>query len=297
MTLQQGQSKLWLRGLFIILSLCVGNAALAQSNNASTALRLYVIDGGILESNPANYQLSDDEVQTSQLSIAAYLIEHPDGILLWDTVGIADAERIPNGTGVQQTIIRPDGAERTVTLAPSLTDQLAAIGYAADDITHLAFSHLHWDHTANANMFTEATWLVRHEERDLMFSDSPGGSARPVMYAELKNSETLLIKDNEHDVFGDGTVILQAAPGHSTGHQVLFVDLPNTGPVVLSGDLYHYPEERTLNRLPTFEMDQAQTQQSRLKVDAFLERTGAELWIGHDLFAHQAQRKAPAYYD
>jgi len=146
-------------------------------------------------------------------------------------------------------------------------------------------------------MFTEATWLVRHEERDLMFSDSPGGSARPLMYAELKNSETLLIKDNEHDVFGDGTVILKAAPGHSTGHQVLFVDLPNTGPVVLSGDLYHYPEERTLNRLPTFEMDQAQTQQSRLEVDAFLERTGAELWIGHDLFAHQAQRKAPAYYD
>lgn len=293
MTLLHKKPNGWLLGLFIVL----GISACSNMPQNSTALRLYVIDGGILESNPANYQLADDEVQTSQLSIAAYLIEHPDGILLWDTVGIADAERIPNGTGIQQTIIRPDGAERTVTLAPSLTDQLAAIGYAADDITHLAFSHLHWDHTANANMFTEATWLVRHDERDLMFSDNPGGSARPLMYAALKNSETLLINDNEHDVFGDGRVILKAAPGHSSGHQVLFVDLPNTGPVVLSGDLYHYPEERTLDRLPTFEMDQAQTQQSRIEVERFLQRTGAELWIGHDLFAHQAQRKAPEYYD
>ena len=294
MALQQQKLKALVLGLFITLGALSGCSYLAQD---SEQIKLYVIDGGVLESNPANYQLRDDEVQTTQLSIAAYLIEHPDGVFLWDTLGIADAERIPNGTGIQQTIIRPDGQERPVTLAASLTDQLASIGYDPDEITHLSFSHLHWDHTANANMFTEATWLVRPEERALMFSDSPGGSARPLLYNQLENSETILVNDNEYDVFGDGKVVLKAAPGHSTGHQVLYVNLSNTGPIVLSGDLYHYPEERSLNRLPTFEMDQDQTRRSRVEVDNFMQRTGAELWIGHDLLAHQAQRKAPEYYD
>lgn len=279
-------------------SLSAGFAVCAQPHRpAPGTLRLYVIDGGVLESDPAGYQLADDEVRSKELSIAAFVIEHPQGVLLFDSLGIADSERLPDGTGQRQTIVRPDGKERHVTLAPSLHEQLAAIGYAPEDITHVAFSHLHWDHTANANLFAGATWLVRPEERELMFSDEPGGSARPALYAALENSETILVESDEYDVFGDGKVVLKAAPGHSPGHQVLFVDLPNTGPIVLSGDLYHYPEERTLNRLPVAEMDQAETARSRRRIEEFLERTGAELWIGHDLIHFRQLRYSPAYYD
>lgn len=52
--------------------------------------------------------------------------------------------------------------------------------------------------------------------------------------------------DGDHDVFGDGGVRLILTPGHTPGHQVPFVQLPKTGPVILSGDLYHFPEELTL---------------------------------------------------
>jgi glyoxylase-like metal-dependent hydrolase (beta-lactamase superfamily II) len=107
----------------------------------------------------------------------------------------------------------------------------------------------------------------------------------------------VIITDEEHDVFGDGTVIIKNAPGHTQGHQVLYVKLANTGGVVLSGDLYHYPQERTLNRLPTFEFSEAQTQTSREEVEEFLTRTGAALWIQHELAAHRKLRKAPEYYD
>ena len=58
-------------------------------------------------------------------------------------------------------------------------------------------------------------------------------------------------------------MVIKLAPGHTPGHQVLYVRLPRTGPVVLSGDLYHYPEERRLGRIPTFEADQAQTRGAR----------------------------------
>ena len=49
------------------------------------------------------------------------------------------------------------------------------------------------------------------------------------------------------------TVIIKWVPGHTQGHQMLYLKPARTGGVLLSGDLYHYPEERTLNRVPTFD--------------------------------------------
>jgi hypothetical protein len=77
----------------------------------------------------------------------------------------------------------------------------------------------------------------------------------------------------------------------------LYVKLARTGGVVLTGDLYHYPEERSLNRLPTFEVDERATAESRKELEAFLSRTGAALWIQHDLVGHRQLKKAPEYYD
>jgi len=280
--------------LILSLYFCV-NHVFGQTSDSE--IRLYILDGGILESDPSRYELSDEEVGSRELSISAYLIEHPQGILLFDSLGIADSERIPNGTGQLQTIVRPDTQLRHVTLGESLQNQLQSIGYTPDDVTHLSFSHLHWDHTANGNLFADAIWLVRPEERSLMFSDNPGGSARPGMYDQLIESDAQLIQTEEYDVFGDGKVILKAAPGHSPGHQVLFVRLENTGPIVLSGDLYHYREERSRGRLPLGDMDREQTRQSRIEVESFLQRQGAELWIQHDLISHRERNWAPAYYD
>ncbi|MGH9783130.1 MAG: hypothetical protein ACRD88_03005 [Terriglobia bacterium] len=81
------------------------------------------------------------------------------------------------------------------------------------------------------------------------------------------------------------------------GHLVLYVKLAKTGGVVLSGDLYHYPEERTLNRMPAIEFNVEQTRASRVVLDAFLERTGAQLWIQHDFAANAKLKKAPDYYE
>jgi glyoxylase-like metal-dependent hydrolase (beta-lactamase superfamily II) len=256
-----------------------------------------VLDGGVLASDPTRYRLTVEEVDETPLSIASYLIVHPRGVLLWDAGAVPDEERIAGGIGVEQRLLRADGQERFVKLGPPLLDQLASAGYAPSDVTHLALSHLHWDHTADANAFAHATWLVRQIERDAMFGTEAPGAARPATYSALANSRTVIITDEEHDVFGDGTVIIKNAPGHTQGHQVLYVKLANTGGVVLSGDLYHYPQERTLNRLPTFEFSEAQTQTSREEVEEFLTRTGAALWIQHELAAHRKLRKAPEYYD
>jgi glyoxylase-like metal-dependent hydrolase (beta-lactamase superfamily II) len=129
-----------------------------------------------------------------------------------------------------------------------------------------------------------------------MFADTRPGTLRLSTYDALKASRTTIVTADEHDVFGDGTVILKAAAGHTPGHQVLFVKLAQTGGVVLSGDLYHYPQERTLDRLPTFEFNAAATRAARVALEAFLAKTRAQLWIQHDFRAHAALRKAPDFY-
>ncbi len=261
------------------------------------SVRLYILDGGTLESDPTRYRLTKEEVSATQLSVVAALIVHPKGTLMWDTGAIADDSWTPTGRPVARRLVLTNSQERRVTLRTTMKAQLAAIGYAPDNITYLALSHFHWDHTANANQFVKSTWLARKVERDAMLPDTVPDPPQPSTFADLKNGKTTLITTDDHDVFGDGTVMLKLAKGHTPGHQVLYVKLAKTGSVVLSGDLYHYPEERTLNRLPTFEFNVDQTRESRTAIEAFLKKTGAQLWIQHDFTAMAKIKKAPAFYE
>ncbi len=278
----------------------LATASHAQNNAASRAVqspRIYVLDGGVLASETARYRLTDADVDEVSLSVASYLIVHPRGVLLWDAGAVTDRERLPGGVGAEQRVLRRDGQERFVKLAAPLMAQIQSAGYSASDVTYLALSHYHWDHTADANAFAGATWLVTKVERDAMFSANPPGGTRPETFSALEKSRTTIIDDDEHDVFGDGSVVIKQAHGHTEGHSVLYVKLARTGGVLLSGDLYHYPAERTLGRLPTFEVSEADTTAARAEVERFLQRTGAQLWIQHDLPAHRKLKKAPEYYD
>ena len=259
----------------------------ASADQASAALRLYVFDCGYLRiADPGRFSLTMDEVSTLDLSVPCYLVEHPDGTLLWDA-GLSDS--LAEGSPHTQA----NGTVTTVTA--TLRAQLEALGYQPADITYLALSHLHYDHAGNANDFAASTWLVQRPEHEAAFGDVQGFFDR-ALYAELESSETMLL-DGDHDVFGDGTVVIKSAPGHTPGHQVLFVDLAETGPLVLSGDLYHFPENRTLRRVPTFNFDEAQTLASMDAVEDFLIESGARLWIEHDVAANALLDKSPAYYE
>ena len=271
----------------------------AQNRLGATpqSVRLYVLDGGTLESDPARYRLTPQDVSATQLSVTAFLIVHPKGTLMWDTGAIADDSWTPTGRAVQRRLVLSNSQERRVTLRNTIKAQLAAVGHSPADITYLALSHYHWDHTANANQFVRSTWLTRQVERDAMLPKQVPDPPQPSTFAELANAKTVTIAADDHDVFGDGTVVIKLAKGHTPGHQVLYVKLAKTGGVLLSGDLYHYPEERTLNRLPTFEFDTEQTRQSREAVEAFLKKSGAQLWIQHDFTAMAKRKKAPSFYD
>ena len=274
----------------------VGTYAVQQRPEPPKSPRLYVFDCGTLEGDPARFNLKREEMVTSDMSVSCYLVVHPNGALMWDTGAVPDIEVKSENQRTRHHIALTN-SERYVTLAKSLKRQLAEAGYAPADISHVALSHYHYDHTANTNAFASATWLVRQVERDAMFADKPPDMVQRATFNELKNSKTVIIKTDDYDVFGDGSVVIKWAPGHTPGHQTLFVKLAKTGPVLLSGDLYHYPEERTLDRVPTFDVDPGQTRRTRTAIDAFLKKSRAQLWIQHDFTANAALKKGPAFYD
>jgi glyoxylase-like metal-dependent hydrolase (beta-lactamase superfamily II) len=263
----------------------------AGSPASAQGLRLYVFDNGVLQGlDPSSFHFRKEEIAVADMACASYLIVHPKGTLLWDS-GVIPDSAIEAGQGEQKR-----GAT-TIKATKTLKSQLAEAGFAPKDITYFALSHDHFDHTANANEFAGSTWLVQQPERDSMFSDKPGPATVVAPYAALRNSKTQILHGEDYDVFGDGTVVIKAAYGHTPGHQVLYLKLPRTGPIVLAGDLYHYQEERGTDKVPTFEFSRDQSLASRASIEALIKRSGAQLWIEHDLANFTRQKKAPAYYD
>ncbi len=270
-------------GFALALSILPVSAA-----SAPPSVRLYVFDCGQLDIQDITpYQLKREEMATNLMSVPCFLIAHPNGNLMWDVGAVPDSA-IPNGgTGR----LRQYG-----TSNKKLETQLTETGYKPSDITYIAFSHFHWDHVGNANLFAGATWLTREIERQQMFSDPPSPRTEPANFSKLKDSITVSIT-GDYDIFGDGSVVIKASPGHSPGHQVLYVKLKNSGGVVLSGDLYHYPEERNLKRVPSTEFDGKQTAQSRAEIENFLTQSKAQLWIQHDFNGMAKVKKSPGFYD
>ena len=292
MTNYKRQSGWWVALPGILLAIALSTpSAMTQQRRAQPpkSVRLYVFDCGSLNiPDTSPYQLTKEELATNMMSVPCFLVAHTKGTMMWDTGAIPDSSFQSDGS---------PGTLRYATTRRTLTGQLAEVGYGPADITYLALSHFHWDHVGNSNLFASATWLVRKLERDVMFADPPSPRTEPANYSALRNSKTIFITNDEYDVFGDRTVVIKSAPGHSPGHQVLYLKLAKAGPILLSGDLYHYPEERKLNRLPTTEFNVEQTAASRAAIETFLKKTGARLWIQHDFTANAKLKKAPAYYE
>jgi glyoxylase-like metal-dependent hydrolase (beta-lactamase superfamily II) len=266
-------------------------ASAQQKPQPPQSLRLYVLDcGDITPANVDNYGLKVSEVVTTKMITPCFLIVHPRGTLMWDTGEIQDIA-FKDGVSPQKL--------NAYTVTRPLLPQLAAIGYTPANITYLALSHYHGDHVANAAQFAGSTWIVQKGDRDAILAPRAANSRvpDPKFFEGLANAKTIVLNGEDHDVFGDGTVVIKSSPGHTPGHQSLFLKLANTGNVLLSGDLYHYPEEITYKKVPNFDTDREQTAKSREKIEAFVKQQNAQLWIQHDYTSGSKRKIAPAYYD
>src|SRR5215472_10802509 len=271
------------------LALLLATTTLGAAPKAPSSLRLYIFDCGVIKGLGVDlFGFKAGEVPARDFFVPCYLVVHPKGTMMWDVGVISDSA------------FKADGAPATdgrSTVNKPLLPQLAAIGYTPADITYLGLSHYHSDHTANANAFAGSTWLVHKTERDFMFAEKPQGIIQISSFIQLKDAKTKILPETDYDVFGDGSAIIKYTPGHTPGHQVLLLNLKKTGPVLLAGDLYHYPEERFTDKTPTFEFNHEQSLASRTAIEAFLKQSKAKLWIEHDLATFNKLKKAPEFYE
>lgn len=249
--------------------------------------KLYVFDCGTVSLDSLDmFNIKENESSVRELFVPCYLIKHANGVLFWDgglPKSVADAEGPVPFEGGQMVYNR------------WIVDQLADMGITPADITHVAYSHLHFDHAGAANELAANTVIMQQTEWDAAFSKGRE-FVDTTLFDGLKQAKLTFI-EGDHDVFGDGSVRLIYAPGHTPGHQVLLVNLDKMGPLVLSGDLYHTQANRKLRRVPTFNYDAEQTLSSMDKIEKLLTETGATLWIEHDKALADALQKAPAHYD
>lgn len=253
-------------------------AACGQSGQQAEApaVQLYALDcGRITVSDSAMFADNGAlDGQARDLVDPCYLIRHPDGDLLWDTGlpgGWADA---PEGAVVRGVF--------SMRVPTRLADQLAQLEMAPADIEFVSLSHSHFDHIGNAGLFTGATWLLDADERAWMFREEARGEEEFALIAPIENAPTRALEgDGDTDVFGDGSVVIVQAPGHTPGHDVLLVRLPNAGPVLLTGDMWHMAESREQRLVPVFNTDRAQTIASMDKVETLATETGARLIRQH----------------
>ena len=215
-----------------------------------------------------------EEEGTVDLPITSWLIDHPDGLVLFDTgmhPGLQhDVERLGRSTSFLTVDYHP-GEE--------VSARLDGLGIRPADIDRVVISHLHFDHAGGCGQLPEARLVVNRAEweagQDQALID--GGVYHPIDYELGHEVEQV---DDGHDVFGDGRLICVATPGHTAGHQALRVEL-ESGPVVLTGDCIYFDRMLAEMRVPRFGFD-ADLQRESMRRLATMRDHGCRLLYGHD---------------
>ena len=254
------------------------------------AMRLYVFDCGRIDvSNMGVFDRGGAyEGMARSMVDSCYLVRHPQGDLMWDA-GIPDLV-----AGAPEGVV--DGVFK-ITVPKTLKGQLERIGVPPEAVEFFSISHSHFDHVGNANYFKNATFIVHEKEREFMFRPEARQDVDAFNgYSELEAARKATFADS-YDVFGDGKVIIVATPGHTPGHSVLLVTLEHSGPILLSGDLYHLAPARENRTIPTFNTDPAETLVSMDKFEQLARDAGARVIIQHEPADFDNLPRAPAYLD
>jgi N-acyl homoserine lactone hydrolase len=259
-------------------------------HNDRPQIRLYVLDTGLIECDEyAMFSPNAGPAEHRDMSVRSYLIVHPKGTLLWDT-GIDDRfAELPDG----QKIIDP-----IVFKVPrTLRSQLDEIGVGPADIDYLGLSHLHIDHLGNVALFPGATVLMQQAEHDAAYGpEAEALTLIPDTYAAL-DREKIRTVDGDHDLFGDGSVVLTSLPGHTPGHQGLLVDLLETGAILLATDITYSADDYEKAAVRESNVDLELSRRSIERAKEIERERGAQVWLHHDLEGQAEINEAPAFYE
>jgi glyoxylase-like metal-dependent hydrolase (beta-lactamase superfamily II) len=220
------------------------------------------------------------------IPVPSFLIRHERGTVLFDTGVDCKAHLDP----VARLGERIAGIF-TLRGAPNenVVDQLASLGLQPDDITHVINSHFHFDHCGCNALFPRARFIVQRAEMDL--ARAP---ASPYNRTLWDHALDYLLVDGEHDIFGDGELVLIPTYGHTAGHQSLRVRAAPGIDMVLTADACYSRAHLDREILPAgATWNQATMIDTYNRLRALQQRHGCHLVFGHDPEQWAGMRLAP----
>ncbi|AUN41850.1 N-acyl homoserine lactonase family protein [Tsukamurella tyrosinosolvens] len=233
----------------------------------------------------------DDPVVWGQCPTHAVLIEHPDGTVLWDTGVPRDWETRWAPTGFHDFFPVSEPTD-----GPGyLDDSLAALEISVDDIDIMLLSHLHFDHAANAKMFTNPKTRILAQADELAGVKEISGYSQG---AHIVSDYDGLAIDAVH---GDAEILPGVSvihtPGHTWGTMSLQVDLDNDGTKLFTSDAVYLGDSWGPPATgAAIVWDNVKWLESVEKLRGIAERTGAEVIFGHDAEQRPHLRMAPNGY-
>lgn len=253
-------------------------------------IRLYELATGAIELDRASMLADLAPGQPWTVPVPSFLVDHPRGRLLFDT-GVHCLARTDPATRL--------GPERIKRLAvrsqpgDDVVPQLARLGLNPDDVRYVANSHLHFDHCGGNEFFPRSTFLVQRAELEAARRPGflPGYSPSPLDFDHALDYRMI---DGEHDVFGDGTVVLLPTYGHTPGHQSLLVRAGKGARVVCAADACYTQENMDRDVLPDVLWDASVMRESLARLRRLRDRGGAVMFYGHDPAQWASTPRAPA---
>jgi glyoxylase-like metal-dependent hydrolase (beta-lactamase superfamily II) len=241
-----------------------------------------------------------------EVPISAYVLEHRDGLVLFDAgmdpaIG-SDPNYVSSAIGrfllhrIFRLHIGPDD---------TLQKKLEALGFAPADVRKAVISHLHFDHIGGIALVPQADLLVSddewrqlsgpHPERDWILREHielPGAKWRRIEFAPT-DDPLLAPFGGCYDVMGDGSMTLLPTPGHTPGSMSMLVRSEGLPPLLLVGDLTYDVNLLMKDQVPGVYTDKAQLKSSFAKVRGLKEQLpDLVILASHDPAAAGALRSA-----
>lgn len=291
----------------LLLAAFISFGQLAQSASAETpdGVKLYVFSSGALTIGKGVLQNFGPMEPPIQIPVGFFVIKHPKGNVLFDTGNNDKIIKDPSYWGPNFKALKP---VNTPDIAIDV--QLKKIGLSPDDIKYVVVSHMHLDHGGNVGKFPNSTLVIQRDEiYYAMWPDEPftgpfipGDAAvlRAPVGSGKPNAMNMLILDNEDkDLFGDGSVVVKSARGHTKGHQMMVVRLKKTGTIILTGDNVYFREnvEKSIPPNLVLAYDPAGIMRAYEYIRYMQATEKADFFTAHDPDAFKAMKKAPDFYE
>lgn len=244
----------------------------------TTALKIWALDAPTIQLQAADLMVGGEG--DVRIPLPAFLIEHEQGLVLFDT----SMDPAVNDDPEAYLGVEGAAAVRIETTPENRIDnQLAKLGFRCEDISHVILSHTHFDHAGGLYLFPQAKFLRGPGEFEWAANPDPDYSfvfryekdLGPTMGFDWTEMNTPML-----DYFGDGSIRVYHTPGHTPGELSIRVKLPSRT-ITLTGDTVHLRAAYDAIVPDPHDWDLDAATESVRKLHEF-EAEGDEIWIAHE---------------